>query len=1110
MKLHKHLPLIILLLLSTLCASAQETTVTGTIRGGDDNQTLPGVTILQKGTEKGTTSDVNGQYNIRVSGLEAVLRFSFVGYTTVEVPVAGRKVIDVVLQPEARKLDEVVITALGVKREKREIGYSSEKINTDEVLRSGTSNVLGALSGRSAGVQISQSDGVDGGSTRIVIRGNNNLARNNQPLIVVDGVPMDNNPGFDNVGRGVDWGNGIADINPYDIQDYSVLKGGAASALYGERGANGVILITTKRGKKQNGLGVSYNYNVKVTHPYRYREVQNKYGHGGPITFSEPTLVADTNGILQYPGIYGNDKLIIDQEGNTSTTSQEFGYYGSAVSWGPEMKGQLIQWWDGEMRNYSPQPDNLKMAFRDGITQTHNVEVQGGNEKGTIRMSFTNQDHTPIVENSNYNRTTINFGTNIKISEKLKADATLTYVKFKRKNSPMIGEDGNSFSKGFLYSWPRSYQGIDKELYQMPDGSRNLLEGYPFLYVDRNLWWNYYNNNTWQDRDKYTGSVALTYDIAPWLNATGRISREYSVEQFTSKNKPTDFLGLVEGGYSNSLGETTNDNMDVLVTAFKDNLFDTPFSARISAGASRWDYNSYGISGSSGTWYYPNMYTFFNYTEYIFRRNEDGTTTVLNPETGDPATEMAPDEYLLRQRSNSVYSFLNLSFKDYIFAEVTGRNDWSSTLPRDNNSYFYPSVSLSFIASEAFGIQKKVPWLNFVKIRGGIAQTANSAPMYQKNFYYRTSIFGGEQASYLPDTIPPFALKPQFVTGYEAGINLGFLENRIDFDFTWYYKHSYDQILDLPIPVSSGAYNLTINRGELSNKGFEFIINTVPVQTKNTILKAGLNFSRNRNYILSLGGYSDTYHLADIWGLNGPSMDLYEGDEYGTITGYDYVYDANGNRILNDAGTQYKITDTRVPIGNASPDFTAAFNTELIYKNFRISALIDTKWGGDIYCGSYVIALQTGQSPSTLLERDGGGLPYTDPDGVTRNVGVILEGVYEDGTPNDKVVHYYYKYLPNAGGWGKFVSTPGILENTWVKMREIAISYQLPASLLKKVRVFQSLSFSVVGRDLFYIYTTLPDNINPEGIIGSGNAQGFEWASFPGTQSVTFGVNATF
>jgi iron complex outermembrane receptor protein len=325
-----------------------------------------------------------------------------------------------------------------------------------------------------------------------------------------------------------------------------------------------------------------------------------------------------------------------------------------------------------------------------------------------------------------------------------------------------------------------------------------------------------------------------------------------------------------------------------------------------------------------------------------------------------------------------------------------------------------------------------------------------------------------------------------------------------------YYKHSTDQILNLPVPVSSGAYNITINEGELSNKGFEFIINTVPVQTSDLIVKAGLNFSRNRNYILSLGGYSDTYHLADIWGLNGPAMELYEGSEYGTITGYDYLYDDNGNRILNDEGTKYLITDTRVPIGNASPKFIAGLNSELVYKDFRLSALVDTKWGGDIYCGSYVIGLQTGQSPETLLERDGGGLPYTDPDGNVRNVGVILDGVYADGTPNDKVVHYLYKYLPNAGGWGKFVSTPGIIENTWVKMREISLTYSLPAPIIKKVKIFQSLSLSVVGRDLFYIYTTLPDKINPEGIIGSGNAQGFEWASFPGTRSFTFGANATF
>ncbi len=1087
---------------------AQTRTITGTVTASDDGLTLPGVSVVIKGTAIGTTTGSDGKYKFQGVLSTSIVVFSFIGYTPVEISVGAQQVIDVVLNPEAHKLDEFVVTALGVKREKREIGYSSEKISTGEITRSSAPNVIGALAGRSAGVLVSQGDGVEGGSTRIVIRGNNNLAKNNQPLIVVDNVPLDNVSGLTDVGRGVDWGNGIADLNAYDIEDYTVLKGGAASALYGERGANGVILITTKRGKKQSGIGITYNYSYKITHPYRFREVQNKYGAGGPITLSEPGFPVDAEGTLLYPGIYGTDKLVLNQDGKTGTTAEEFGYYGSSVSWGPEMKGQMIKWWDGEMRDYSPQPDNLKMAFQDGNTQTHNVSVQGGTDKGTLRLSFTRQDHTPIIDNSNYNRTTINFGTNLKISDKLRADASLTYVKYKRLNSPVIGEDGNSFSKGSLYSWPRSYKGIDKTNYQLADGSQNLLEGYPFQYVDRYLWWNYYNNNTWQDRDKYTGSVALMYDITPWLNATGRVGRDYTVEQFTGMNKPVDFIGLKGGSYNNSLARTTNDNLEFLMAAHKEKIGGSKLDARFTLGTSRWNYDSYEISGHSGTWYYPNMYTFFNYTAPTDSMDAGGNTIVLNP--GNTVEFMYPRETILRQRTNSVFSFLNLSYNNYLFMELTGRNDWSSTLPASNNSYFYPSVSLSFIATEAFKLKERLPWLYFLKLRGGLAQTANSATPYQKNFYYKPGLFGGQQSSNLPDVIPPFELKPQFVNSYEAGLNLGLFENRIDIDFTYYYKHSFDQILDLPVPVSSGSYKITINEGELSNKGFEFIINTVPVQTMDWIVKAGLNFSRNRNYIVSLGGYSDTYPLADIWGLNGPAMELTKGAEYGTITGYDYVYDAKGKRILNDEGTKYKITDTRVPIGNASPKFLAGLTTEVVFRNFRLSTLVDTKWGGDIYCGSYVISLQTGQSPSTLLERDGGGLPYTDPDGVVRNVGVILDGDYADGTPNTKVVSYLYKYLPNAGGWGKFVSTPGILEDTWVKMREISLSYTLPANVLKKMKAFQSLSFSVVGRDLFYFYTTLPDKINPEGIMGSGNAQGFEWASFPGTRSFTFGANVTF
>ena len=281
------------------------------------------------------------------------------------------------------------------------------------------------------------------------------------------------------------------------------------------------------------------------------------------------------------------------------------------------------------------------------------------------------------------------------------------------------------------------------------------------------------------------------------------------------------------------------------------------------------------------------------------------------------------------------------------------------------------------------------------------------------------------------------------------------------------------------------------------------------MQTRDCIIKSNLNFSKNKNFVKSLGDNASIYPLADIWGLNGPAMALRAGDEYGTIYGYDYIY-KDGKRVVNAEGTKYLTTDTRVPIGNSSPDFIAGWQTEFIYKGFRLAVLIDSKWGGDIYCGSYVIGLQTGISPETLKERQGGGLPYTDPAGNTSNIGVILEGVHEDGTPNTTVVHYYYKYLPNAGGWGKLLSTPGILEDSWVKMREISLSYTFQNRLIKTFRVFKSLTFSVVGRDLFYIYSSLPDNINPEGLMGSGNAQGFEWASLPGTMSITFGVTAAF
>ncbi len=1097
----------IFILLSTI--DAQEITVSGRISSPEDDFGLPGVTVVIKGTSEGTVSDLDGLYSISGVGKTDILVFSFVGYEAQEVLVGKQQQINVVLQISAELLDEVIVTALGVKRQERDIGYSTEKIDVKLIEQSSAPNIINAIVGRAAGVQVTQGDGVDGGSTRITIRGNNSLTGNNQPLIVVDNVPMENTPGLTNIGRGVDWGNPLGDINALDIETYTVLKGGAASALYGSRGANGVILITTKRGSKRKGIGVTYSYSYKLIQPYRFREMQNTYGHGGPISFTPPTFPMDGDTLL-YPGIYGTDHLVINQDGDVSSTTAEFGYYGSAVSWGPRMDGQMVRWWDGELRSYAPQPNNYESAFHNGYTQTHNISASGGGDHGSMRVSITRQDHKPIVDNSNYDRTNINMGANLQISDKVNVDLSFSYINFNRLNSPTLGDEwGRSFNKGYLYSWPRSYQGIDKANYAYPDGSQNPQEGYPFQYVFPDLWWNYYNNNTTLNRDKYLGALTLTYDITPWLNLLGRIGRDFTMEQYETRHKPIDVIGLQDGYYANSLSKNYSDIYEVYLTAGKEGMFNSKLNINFSLGASRWDYNLYRISGKSGIWYYPDMYTFGNFTETTYTTDSIGNSIVEQP--GNSAGSMTPIEGIRRERNNSVFSFMNLSYNNFIFLELTGRNDWSSTLPPEDNSYFYPSVSLSFVASELFNIQQKAPWINFVKIRGGIAQTATDTDPYKLDSYYTTGVFGGEQTSTFPGVIPPYQLTPQRVNAYEAGLILGFYENRIDVDFTYYYTYSFSQILeDLPVPTSSGAHGITINEGVLTNKGFEIILNTVPFHNSNILFKTGINLSRNRNRVVSLGENAEVLPLGDIWGLNGPEMALREGDVYGTIYGYDHVYHENGQPIVNAEGTKYEITDTRVPIGNSSPDFIAGWYTELHYKGFTLGTLIDTKWGGDLYCGSYVINLQTGLSPETLIEREGGGLPYTDPDGNMSNVGIILDGVYEDGTPNNQVVHYYYKYLPNAGGWGKFISTPGVIENSWVKMREISLTYTLPHKWIRKTKIFQNLTLSIVGRNLFYIYSSIPDKINPEGIMGSGNAQGFEWASMPGTRSVTFGVSASF
>ncbi len=1063
-----------------------QSSVSGVVTEFNTDDPLIGVSIIDLSSGKGTTTDFDGKFQWSFEGDETQLQFSYVGYQDKVILVKNRESIQLSMDIDGVQLNQVVITGLGTKRQKRELGYSTEKIEGEVIALSNAPNVINALSGKSAGINVVNANGVDGGTTRITIRGNNNINGNNQPLIIVDGVPIENPPGLTGIGRGVDWGSAINNINADDIESIDILKGPTASAKYGMRGANGVILISTKKGTKRKGLGLEYTVNFKVIQPNRYRKVQDKYGAGGPLNLLEPSFQTNAAGEFIYPTTVHTSNGPFGRP-----TTEQFGFYSTGVSWGPEMKGQMLRWWDGELRSFNPQPNNLKQFFKTGTTATHNINFSNGGDFGNFRVSMTYQDHDAVVPNSNFKQYTFNLGSELKLSKSLTSAVSLSYINFNRKNSPSLGDDNNaSFGKGILYSWPRSYKGLEQTINFNEDGTRNNYGGnYPFTFTPNHLWWNTYNQNTYLDRNKLIASIGLKWEVNDWLLASVNTGTDFTLNEFERRYNPSDITGINDALYANELDRNRVINSDFLLTAHKDNFKNSNFDLAISFGGTRWNRFQYGINASTTRWENPWLFSFNNFSG------------------ADPDNLPLAREIRFDKKINSIYSFLNIDYKDLVFLELSGRNDWSSALPASNNSYFYPSASVSFIFSELLELPE---WLSFGKLRGSFAKTASDTDPFLLDFVYQTGTFGGQQTASLPDTKPPSDLRPQQADSYEVGLTLGAFNDRVNLDFSYYYIESFDQILDSPIPNSSGSSQLRINNGILENYGFELGIRAYVKKWKDAFINLGFNLSQNKNYVKSLGDGAEFLELANIWGDFGPKIMVREGEQYGTIYGYDHIYHENGEPIINDAGTHYLVTETIVPIGNASPKFLAGLTTQIKFKNFSLASLVDSRIGGDIYAGSHVIGLQTGQSPQTLNERDGNGLPYVDPSGETRNVGVILPGVLENGVSNDQVVHYYYKYLPNAGGWGKILTTPGIMEHTWIKMRELSLAYSFTDKQTQKLKFLQGLNLSLVGRDLFYLYSSLPDNVNPEGASGSGNAQGLEWASFPNMRSISLRLNAKF
>ena len=1130
--------LLLFLLLCSFNIWAQNLTVGGKVTD-KNNEPIIGATVVVEGnTSLGTVTDMDGNYTLANVRSNANLVFRYVGMKTEVVPVRGNSVINVTLSEESEMLSEVVVTALGIRKEVRSLGYSMQAIKGDELIQANTPNLISSLAGKMSGVNINMSNQLEGGSTRIVIRGNNSITGNNQPLFVIDGMPIESTArtaGKAGQGEGEnmtdasqDFGTGINMINQNDIESIDVLKGPAAAALYGARGANGVVMITTKKGGKKQGIGIDLSYSIKGTNPYRFQDKQNKYGMGG---FGMAQRTADQSKMYRTDPNFGMLMPYSDWDGAAYSSvydvlpytgglwdfsEKAFSWHGYGTSWGPEMTGQKLRlkgpdgsYATGETYINDPQPNNQKEVYRTGTTENYNLAFSNGGNWGSFRVGLGNISNKAIIPNSGYKQTNVTVGANLNISDQLTASVSASYTDFNRHNFN-VNPDGDSYTK-WSYNFPTSFNtAFWRDRYKNADNSKANGSINPFGPNPLDMFWRMYEQNTHQYNNKLTSSVALTYSPTDFLDIMGRVGLDYNNLEVEQKNNPTNSLGTVGGFYSHRMGKDKVEDFSAMATLHKQNIFYNKLNARFSLGTESWSRYMYEMwANNDRPWANPYIWSFKNYN--LQGNNED-------------MKFLLPDEIRIRKKINSVFGNLEMDYDNFLYLQITGRNDWSSTLPLSNNSYFYPSVNMGFVFNQFLSNWK---WLSFAKIRTAYAMSANDTDPYQLMPTFEGGNFAGNPTHSVRADLPPVNLKPQYANTFDVGFNLKFLENRFKVDFTYYNTRSFNQIMSAPLPISSGYSSYKFNTGELQNRGVELELGADIIRKTDFDWNMTLNMARNNNKLIALDGETKMLFVGQIFGAtNGPTMRVTVGEKYGGIYGWDYERDKNGNKIVNlvygegeyakkVVGTTYKTTKEQVLLGNATPDFTGGLNSRLRFKGVTIYALADFSYGGDIWSGDFASAYQTGVSPQTLFERDGGGLPYTYGDGTKANHGVIMDGVLEDGTKNTYVVHYTWKY-GRTGSWGGNASrnqltTPSILRNNWIKMREITLSWQLPTRWLQKTKAFQSVNINLTGRDLFYIYSSLPEHLNPEATsMQTGNAQGMMFGALPGVRSVTVGVNVTF
>jgi len=1059
--------------------------ITGTVVGADDGLPIPGVSVVVKDNSSiGTTTNVDGQYSLTVPSGTEYLMYSFVGMKTLEVQINGRSVIDVALEAEVLEMDEVVVTALGISREKKSLGYAVQEVGGEEINKVKRDNFVSALSGKVAGVQIKNNTNF-GGSNNVIIRGSSSLTQNNQALFVVDGVPIsnevNNSDAQETGGYGYDYGNAASDINPNDIESVSVLKGAAATALYGSRAANGVILITTKKGKRTDTktLGVSVNSNVTLStiDKSTFPKHQQTYGAGyGPFYSG-----GDHPGLLEYDwNDDGTDELVVPTTEDASrgeAFDPNLMVYHYDAFW-PESE------YYGQARPFVAPENGAETFFETGVSYTNSIDITGGSEKGTYRFAYTNQDLTGVLPNSSLKKNNYIFTGSYDILDNLTITTSANYINTRGKGRPSTGYSDN------LMSSFRQWFDVGVDLKQQEDlynkSGRNAtwnIKGHDNLdpiYWD-NPYWTRYKNYQTDERDRLIGYVQADWKITESLSIMGRAAidtyNELQEERRAVGSVATTFgVGRpnVQSGYARRTRSFTETNVDLM---FKYNKYLTE------------DFNINALLGTNIR---------RSTDDNVFASTNGGLSVPDVYALSNSVSSMLPPEEILDEIGvNGYFASVSLGYKNMLYLDGTGRIDQASTLPEENNTYFYPSITGSFVFSEVLDMA----WLSHGKLRLNYAQVGNSAPPRRtKDTYIGNAPFSGISMVTVPDTRNNPDLKPERQKALEGGLEMNFFQNRLGFDLALYKNNTVDQLMPVTVSFATGYSQKWVNAGEVENRGTELALYGTPVLTRDFRWNVSVNWAKNINEVVELfvdeaGNEVQNLQIAGLQG--GVTINARVGEPYGTIHGSDFVYHENGGRIT-DGGYYERSSDNDNVIGNVNPDWNAGINNVFSYKDFTFSFLIDWQQGGDLFSLDMWYGIGTGLYEETVGTNDLGN-PMRAP--YSEGGGVILDGVNADGTQNTTRVPYTY----STEGWASSPNARFIYDASYIKLREVTLTYNLPDNLMNKTFI-KGASLSFVGSNLWIISKNLP-HADPEASQGAGNVQGWQSGVMPSTRNYGFSLN---